>query len=67
MQSELAGTTSARDEAQALLAESQRENGDLQNSLRQAHDDLNGLREERKEVKQRIERLLGQLDVLGGS
>jgi chromosome segregation ATPase len=66
-ESELDSTRTARDEAQALSSEFQRENGELEEKLRAANEDLNQLRGERKHVKDRIEKLLGQLDLLSAS
>jgi chromosome segregation ATPase len=66
-QSELESTRVARDEAQNLSGEFQKENGELTAKLKQAQDDLNGLRGERKQVKARIEKLLGQLDLLSAT
>jgi chromosome segregation ATPase len=63
-QAELQSTTAAREEAQTLSSEFQRENGELERKLKQAEEDLNGMRGERKQVKARIEKLLGQLDLL---
>jgi chromosome segregation ATPase len=63
-ESELQTTRAARDEAQALSAEFQKDNGELEDKLKQAHDELGNLRGERKQVKDRIEKLLGQLDLL---
>lgn len=66
-ESELDSTRTARDEAQALSSEFQRENGELEEKLRAANEDLNHLRSERKQVKDRLEKLLGQLDLLSAS
>ena len=63
-QAELQSTTAARDDAQALSNEFQKENGELEAKLKQTQDELAGLRGERKQVKARIEKLLGQLDLL---
>jgi chromosome segregation ATPase len=64
---ELAATQAARDEAQGMSAEFQKENAQLEMRLTQATDELNGLRGERKQVKARIEKLLGQLDLLSAN
>lgn len=66
-ESDLDNTRKALDESQALSAEFQKENEDLENRLKEAHADLDGLRGERKQVKARIEKLLGQLDLLSAS
>ncbi|HEX4770812.1 MAG TPA: hypothetical protein VH351_08295 [Bryobacteraceae bacterium] len=66
-EAELATTQAAREEAQGLVTEFQNENGQLEMRLKQATDELNGLRGERKQVKARIEKLLGQLDLLSAS
>ncbi len=63
-EAELASTVAARDEAQALSVEFQKDNEELQQKLNQTTDELGGLRGERKQVKDRIEKLLGQLDLL---
>ena len=65
-QSELDSTRAARDEAQGLSSEFQKENGELEDKLRTANEELNQLRGERRQVKERIEKLLGQLDLLNG-
>ena len=66
-EAELASTRTARDEAQSAAAEYQKEIGQLDMRLKQAGDELNGLRGERKQVKARIEKLLGQLDLLSAT
>jgi FtsZ-binding cell division protein ZapB len=66
-EAELDATKTARDEAQALSTEFQHENGALQERLKQAQDELGGLHDERKQVRGRIEKLLGQLDLLTAS
>ena len=66
-QSELEITKTARDEAQTVSAEFQKDNAELSAKLKQTQDELNGLRGERKQVKARIEKLLGQLDLLSAS
>jgi len=67
IEGELDSTRAARDEAQALSTEFQNENGELEKKLKQTQDELGGLRGERKQVKARIEKLLGQLDLLSAS
>jgi chromosome segregation ATPase len=66
-EAELAATRTARDEAQGLSSEFQKENGQLDLKLKQATEELHGLRGERSQVKARIEKLLGQLDLLSAS
>lgn len=63
-ESHLAATQNELSESQALSAEFQKENGILEQKLQQTTDELAGLRGERKQVKARIEKLLGQLDLL---
>lgn len=63
-EAELDSTRAARDEAQGLSNEFQKDNGELEEKLRSANDELNQLRGERRQVKDRIEKLLGQLDLL---
>lgn len=67
LQSELDSTRAARDEAQGLSNEFQRENGQLEEKLGAANGELDQLRGERRQVRERIERLLGQLDLLSAS
>ena len=64
---ELQSTRTARDEAQALCNEFQRENGELDSRLKEAQQELETLRGERQQVKERIEKLLGQLDLLSAT
>ena len=66
-ESELATTRNELGEAQALSAEFKKENGALEQRLQQTSDELSGLRGERKQVKARIEKLLGQLDLLSAT
>jgi chromosome segregation ATPase len=66
-EAELNTAKAARDEAQALSTEFQNENGELEQKLKQAQEELGGLRGERTQVKARIEKLLGQLDLLTAS
>lgn len=67
LQGELESTRVSRDEARALSTEFQNEAGELQQKLQQTTNDLANLRGERKQVKARIEKLLGQLDLLSAS
>jgi len=64
---ELNSMTNARDEAQALSAEFQKENGDLEQRMSRLSQELDELRSERKQVKARIEKLLGQMDLVSAS
>jgi chromosome segregation ATPase len=57
----------ARQEAQALSAEFQKENGDLEEKMGRLSQELDELRSERKQVKARIEKLLGQMDLVSAS
>jgi chromosome segregation ATPase len=66
-QAELESTRASRDEVQALSEEFQKENNDLNERLKQATDELEGLKDERKHVRTRIEKLLGQLDLVSAS
>jgi chromosome segregation ATPase len=66
-EAELDSTRSSRDETQGLLEEFQKENGELTTQLNQANEELASLRGERKQVRSRIEKLLGQLDSLSMS
>lgn len=66
-QEELNGLRAERDETQALSAEFQRENGELNQRVQQLSQELDGLRGEREHVKSRIEKLLGQMDLLSAS
>jgi chromosome segregation ATPase len=64
---ELNSIRSARDEAQGLCTEFQKENGELESRLKETQQELESLHGERKQVKARIEKLLGQLDVLSAT
>ncbi len=66
-QLDLETTRSARGEAETLAHQVQRENGDLEDRLRTASEELTQLREERRQVRERIEKLLGQLDLLSST
>jgi chromosome segregation ATPase len=63
-EAELDSTRAARDEAQALSNEFQNDNNQLGEKLKQTSEELGELRGERTQVKTRIEKLLGQLDLL---
>jgi chromosome segregation ATPase len=66
-QQEVNSLKAARDEAQALSAEFQKENGDLEQKMGRISEELDELRSERKQVKARIEKLLGQMDLVSAS
>lgn len=53
-----------RDEGQQLAEEFQKENGALELKIQQLSEECDGLRDERQQVKNRIEKLLNQLDLL---
>ena len=56
-----------RDEAQSMSAAFEKENTDLEQKIKDLTEELNTLRGERKQVKNRIEKLLSQLDLLSAS
>jgi chromosome segregation ATPase len=56
-----------RDEAHSFSEEFQRENTALEAKIVNLTEELETLRGERKQVKHRIEKLLGQLDLLSAS
>jgi len=56
-----------RDEAHSFSEEFQRENAALEAKIVNLTEELETLRGERKQVKHRIEKLLGQLDLLSAS
>ena len=58
---------SERDEAHSFSEEFQRENAALEAKIANLSEELETLRGERKQVKHRIEKLLGQLDLLSAS
>ncbi len=66
-QDELLVSNGDRDEAQQLCDEFQKENGELEGKVRRLTEELETLRDERKQVKNRIEKLMGQLDLLSAS
>ena len=66
-ESDVQAAYAARDQTQALAAEFQRENGDLESKIKQLSAELEELRGERKQVRTRIEKLLNQLDLLSAS
>jgi chromosome segregation ATPase len=63
----LGATRSELEEAQALTAEYQKENGELERKVSQLTQEVDHMRGERKQVKTRIEKLLDQLDLLSAS
>ena len=66
-QEELNKLRAEREETQALSSEFQRENGELNQRVQQLSHELDELRGERQQVKSRIEKLLGQMDLLSAS
>ena len=56
-----------RDESVALGTEFQMDNDQLQQRVSQLSSELNELKDERKQVKLRIEKLLSQMDLLSAS
>ena len=63
----LAATRAELEEAHALSAEFQKENGELEHKVSQLTQEVDHMRGERKQVKTRIEKLLDQLDLLSAS
>lgn len=61
---ELGTTQKARDEAHGMSLEFQKENAELELRVKRLAQDLDDLRGERKQVKARIEKLLGQMDLI---
>jgi chromosome segregation ATPase len=66
-QEELNAVKGARDEAQAQSAWFQKQNGDLDQKVSGLSQELDELRSERKQVKARIEKLLGQMDLVSAT
>jgi FtsZ-binding cell division protein ZapB len=64
---DISALQSERDEAQSFSEEFQRENTALEAKVATLGEELETLRGERKQVKHRIEKLLGQLDLLSAS
>jgi chromosome segregation ATPase len=56
-----------RDEAARNLEDTRRQLSDSEAQVNRLSADLNHLRDERKQVKNRIEKLLGQMDLLSAS
>ena len=66
-QEQLRSTKAELDEANGLSAEFQKDNANLQQQVTTLSQELDELRGERKQVKARIEKLLGQMDLLSVS
>jgi chromosome segregation ATPase len=66
-QEQLSSTKAELDEATGLSAEFQKDNANLQQQVSTLSQELDELRGERKQVKARIEKLLGQMDLLSVS
>jgi FtsZ-binding cell division protein ZapB len=66
-QDELNSVKGARDESQAQSAWFQKQNGELEQKATRLSQELDELRSERKQVKARIEKLLGQMDLVSAS
>ena len=67
VQDDLLASQADRDEAQQLCEEFQKENGELEAKILRLQEELEIMRDERKQVKNRIEKLMGQLDLLSAS
>jgi chromosome segregation ATPase len=63
----LSAVTGERDRALAELSETRQRLADSETHLSKVSQDLDGLRAERKQVKTRIEKLLGQMDLLSAT
>ncbi len=66
-QEEIRTLITERDETHLLAEEFQKESGALELKVQQLSEECEGLRDERKQVKNRIEKLLNQLDLLSAS
>ncbi|MBV8709226.1 MAG: hypothetical protein JO028_18710, partial [Acidobacteriaceae bacterium] len=66
-QEEIKALQTERDEAQLVAEEFQKESGGLEARIQQLSDECENMREERRQVKNRIEKLLNQLDLLSAS
>lgn len=64
---ELASVKTQLGEVQSSCTEFEKENGTLDQRVKQLSEELEALRGERKQVRTRIEKLLGQLDLLSAS
>jgi chromosome segregation ATPase len=64
---ELNSSVAAHQQTEARAAQLEKEKGEQNEQLRHLSDELNELRGERKQVRSRIEKLLGQLDLLSAS
>jgi chromosome segregation ATPase len=60
-------TKAERDESIAMGAEFQKDNDELQQRVKQLSGELSELKDERKQVKVRIEKLLSQMDLFSAS
>ena len=67
MRDELTTVSRERDEALALSSEFHKENTALTAQVKKLAQDIEEMRGERKQVKTRIEKLLGQMDLLSAS
>lgn len=61
---QLAAVKSERDQAQQELDDTRKQLSESEAQLGRLSEDLSHLRDERKHVKSRIEKLLGQMDLL---
>jgi chromosome segregation ATPase len=64
---ELGALRVERDEAHLLAEEFQKESSSFESKIQQLSTECENLRQERKQVKNRIEKLLNQLDLLSAS
>jgi chromosome segregation ATPase len=64
---QLSTVTNERDETARQLEDTRKQLSDSEAQVNRLSTDLNHLRDERKQVKTRIERLLGQMDLLNAS
>jgi chromosome segregation ATPase len=63
----LEAVTNERDSTRGELDETRRQLSAAEAQVSQLSEDLHGLRDERKQVKSRIEKLLGQMDLLSAT
>ena len=63
----LSTVTGERDRALTELSETRQRLADSESHLSRLSQDLDGLRAERKQVRTRIEKLLGQMDLLSAT
>lgn len=64
---QLSAAKNERDEVTRQLEDTRRQLSDSEAQVGRLSADLNHLRDERKQVKNRIEKLLGQMDLLSAS